>query len=461
MEVKDFAIIPFNSTTIKDKYLVSNALGGWDVLTKEEFDIFNSFSVNRDSPLFNRFYEKKLLLDENNLQQAVSEYKRLNINLFTDTSLHIAVLTTRCNLSCVYCQTRTLKSQDMSHEVASRVLNYIFSVKTPYVTLEFQGGEPLLNWDVLAFTVEHARKFNTHKNLKIALVTNLTLMDEAKMKFLTDFDVEICTSLDGPKDIHDKNRVFTNGKGTYDTVVKNISKLHKKFGRRVNLLPTVTKHTIKNFKGIIDEYVKWGEPEISLRPVNEMGFACSNWKNIGYSPKDFESFYKNSLDYILSLNKKGIFIRERMARVILQKIIAKRDPVYVELMNPCGAGRSTISYMPDGTCYPCDEARMVGEDMFKLGNILNEDYEDLMKKENLMHILEASLINLWDYSSAFSPWMGTCPVVNYALQNNIVPKIHCSFMHKIYNFQFRYIFEKIIGGGKDSEILKGWVKKGG
>ena len=167
------------------------------------------------------------------------------------------------------------------------------------------------------------------------------------------------------------------------------------------------------------------------------------------------------MDYILELNRKGVPIRERLASVILDKVLNKHDPGYVDLMSPCGAGRSTIAYMPDGSCYPCDEARMVGGDMFKLGNILDESYEDLMKKENLLHLLEASLMNLWDYNSAFSPWIGTCPVVNYDLQKNIVPQIHCSYMYKAYKFQFEYIFEKIIDGGKNLEIFRKWVKKEG
>jgi len=460
MNKNDFAVIPFNSTIIKDKYLVSNMLGNWDFLAKDEFKILQSSNLTKKFPFFNRLRDKGLVIDENNLKIVIDDYRKLNLNLFNDTSLHIAVVTTRCNLNCRYCQAKALKQEDMSHEVAGRILKYIFDVTTPAVTLEFQGGEPLLNWDVLAFLIEHARKFNVNKDLKITIVTNLTLLNEEKMKFLKDHDVEICSSLDGPKNIHDKNRIFTKGKGSYDIVVKKINELKNKFGKKVNLLPTITKYSLKYFKEIIDEYVKRGEMNISLRPINKMGVACTDWSNLGYSAEEFNDFYKKSMDYILKLNKKGVFIRERMAKVILEKIFNKRDPGYVELMNPCGAGRATIAYMPNGDCYPCDEARMVAEDMFKIGNILNENYEDLMKKENLFHLLEASLVDLWDYNSAFLPWMGTCPVVNYALQNNIVPKIKCSPAHKVYNYQFKYIFEKISENNRDAEILRGWVKKG-
>ena len=461
MAGKVFAILPFNSSRVKDKYLLSNQLGAWDFLDKKEFREFSSYSLKKGSALYERLYGKGLVADSNNIERLFNEYRSLNANLFLDTSLHIAVVTTRCNLRCRYCQSNTLKPQDMDSEVATRVLKYLFDVRNMNITLEFQGGEPLLNWKTLSFLIEHARKFNvTGKDLRIALVSNLTLLDEAKIKFLLKHDVEICGSLDGPKAVHDKNRVLSNGKGTYDLVVKNVRKIQKEFKRKINLLPTITSFSLPYYKEIIDEYVSLGQDEICLRPVNKLGIACVNWPNLGYTAEEFNDFYDKAMDYIFALNKKGVLIKERMARVISEKIFNKKDPGYVELMNPCGSGRSTIVYMPDGSCFPCDEARMLGEEMFKLGNILKENYEELMKKDNLLHLIQSSLTNLWDYNNVYSPWLGTCPVVNYALQKNIVPKVSCSPLHKINNFQFRYIFEKILENKGNENILRGWITGG-
>ncbi|MCF7888082.1 MAG: radical SAM protein [Candidatus Omnitrophica bacterium] len=230
MKKKKFAVIPFNSDRIKDKYLVSNLLGKWDLLDKQEFRQLNSLKLNKDKPLFKRLYDKGIVADEGSFKGLIDDFKRTNTNLFWDTSLHIAVLTTRCNLGCKYCQTGLLKPEDMNYEVANRVLKYMFDTRNPAVTLEFQGGEPVLNWDVLAFLVKYARKFNVNKDLKLALVSNLTLLDEDKIKFLYDHDVEICSSLDGPEFIQDKNRPFKNGKKTYKTVTEKIRKIKKKFG---------------------------------------------------------------------------------------------------------------------------------------------------------------------------------------------------------------------------------------
>ncbi|MFA5008433.1 MAG: His-Xaa-Ser system radical SAM maturase HxsB [Candidatus Omnitrophota bacterium] len=459
MDRRNLALIPFTRCVIKDKYLVSNFLGGWDFLDKEEFSALNSFKLKTNTPFSNRLYERGLLADENNLSQLIEKYKALNGNLFHDTSLHIAVVTTNCNLACKYCQAKANKA-DMGIEVAEHVLKCLFEVKNPCVTLELQGGEPLANWQTTKFLIENSRKINDgHKNLKIALVTNLTLMDDEKAKFLIGHDVEICVSLDGPKRLHNRNRIFSKNNGTYDKVSANIERLREKFNKKVNLLPTITKSSLGHYKEIIDEYIKRGQSDIALRPVNKLGNACSNWGDLGYSADEFTNFYKKAMDYILALNKKGVFIRERIANVILQKILCSKDTGYTEMMNPCGAGRSQIVYMPNGECFPCDEARMLGGEVFLLGNILEKNYDQLMGSENLLHLLQTSLVNLWDANSAFSPWLGTCPVLNYSAQGNFIPKIHCSSMHKIYNFQFRYIFEKILENKENFNIFKSWVKK--
>lgn len=459
MDKDNFALIPFQQCILKDKYLVSNFLGGWDFLDKEEFNTLNSFKLEGNTPFSNRIYERGLLADENNLKDLIERYKNLNSNLFHDTSLHIAVVTTKCNLSCKYCQAKT-NSADMDIEVAESVLKRLFEVNNPCVTLELQGGEPLLNWETSKFLIVNSRKLNNGcKNLKIAVVTNLTLLDEEKAKFLVDYDVEICVSLDGPRHLHNKNRIFSKNKGSYDTVIANIKWLKEKFNKEVNLLPTITEYSLKYFKEIIDEYIKRGQADIALRPVNKLGNACVNWDDLGYSVEEFTNFYKNAMDYILALNKKGIFIKERIAGVILKKILCGQDMGYTEMMNPCGAGRAQIVYMPDGECFPCDEARMLGGETFLLGNILEKNHNDLMGNENLLHLLQTSLINLWDANSVFSPWIGTCPVLNYSTQGNFIPKIQCSSLHKIYNFQFKYIFEKILESKENLDIFESWVKK--
>lgn len=457
-----WAILPYNSSRIDNKYLVSNFFGSWSILGREDFKALEKLQVSKKSSLFKRLSNDGIILQEEALPKLVNQFRALNNNLFTDTSLHIAVVTTRCNFSCKYCQTKTANPQDMNIEVATRVLKYLFDVRTNSVNLEFQGGEPLLNWDTVKFMVENAREINvTGKDLRIGLVTNGTYLDEAKINFLLDNKVNICISLDGPQEVHDKNRMVHNGEGTYKKVIQAINALKKARRQRganapLDLLSTITKYSLAYPEKIIDEYVNVGAEQIALRPVNKIGYASYEWEEIGYSAEEFNLFWAKGLEHILKLNKKGIKIKERIATVFLNKILKKADPGYVDLMSPCGAGRATLLYMPNGDAYPCDEARMAGSDIFKLGNILKDDYEKLMKSNNVFCMCEASLMDLWDYNCAYLPWTGTCPVLNYITEGSLVPKITQTPQYKISHFQLEYLFKKL--SDKDNEkIFQRWI----
>lgn len=464
-KLKKWALLPYNVSRIREHYLLTTPWGGWTVLDKDDFKRVNRMSFDEDSGLFKTLKKSRFLLEENSLNRIVEDFCQLRAGLFYDTGLHIAVVTDNCNFNCLYCQTKkTDKYTNMDLKVATKVIAYLFSSTNPNARLEFQGGEPLLNWQAVKFLVEYSRKQNKieKKNLAISLVSNLSLLDKEKLDFLLKHDVEFCTSLDGPQELHDKNRIFKNGSGTYAVVVQQIKILQEEYKKRginkkIGALPTITRQSLGYAKEIIDEYVKLGLDTIHLRPTNKLGQAEKNWDRIGYSAEEFNNFWRESLDYILELNRKGIDIKEMMVVSMLKKILKKEDPLYVDLDSPCGAARSQLAYAPNGDVYTCDEARMIGSDTFKLGNMLRDKYQDAMKNQNLFYTSEASLLNLWDYNSAFCIWSGTCPVMNFYQQNNPVVKITQTPKHKIHNFQFNYIFEKIIYDKEAYKIFKNWV----
>lgn len=458
-------ILPYYVTPIRDHYLLSTPWGGWVVLDQQEFRKVHALDFGKDAKLVHRLKKNNILLDDTNLDKIVREYRQLHSNLFFDTGLHIVVVTERCNFDCLYCQTRKDKlAGDMDMNVALKVVDFMFSSRNPMVRLEFQGGEPLLNWPVLKFMIAYSRKQNKleKKNLMISLVTNMSLLDQAKINFLIHHNVEICTSFDGPETVHDKNRIFKGGSPTYQVVTNRIQMLHREYKKRkihkkVGALPTVTRFSIGHPVEIIDEYVRQGLDTIHLRSINRLGLADKNWEAIGYSPEEFNEFWKASLDYILELNAQGIAIKETMTTHLLKKILKKQDPFYVDLESPCGAGRSQLAYAPNGDVYTCDEARMISSDVFKLGNVLKDKFQDVMKSQNLFYAAQASLLNFSDYNSAFCAWSGTCPVLNYHQQGNPVVKITESPKHIIHRFQFNTIFEKLIYDKKAYKIFQKWV----
>ena len=460
---KKWGVLPFNSERISDKYLVVSILGGWCILDEREFCQFQSHKVGENSPLYEKLRLAGMLLTESNQENLVNGYRNLSVNLFTGPYLHIAVVTERCNLRCKYCQTKKAKPSDMSIEVASQVLEFLAASKSPWPILEIQGGEPLLNWKVIEFLIKNASRDNTvSKNIGLTIVTNLLLLDDKKLNFLIDNKVGISSSLDGPAFIHDKNRIFPNGKGTYKEVIEKINMVKKEYKKRgiktaVGLLPTITKYSLSYHKEIVDEYLRLGQGSIAIRYANKLGKATGYWGKIGITAEEFCDFWSEAVDYIIELNKKGKKIFERTLYVMLHKILNRADPRYVDMMNPCGAGRSVLTYAPSGDIYTCDEARMLDDDLFKLGNLLKDSYEEVMDSSVLLDTCKASLLELWDYSSPYKAWGGTCPVLNYAQQKSPVVKLCNSATYKIQKFQFRYLFKKIIEDRECLTLFKDWV----
>ena len=252
-KTKDFAILPFNAARIRGKYLVSNALGAWDLLEPLEFRELNSLRLDRGAPLFARLKERGLIVDETNLSSGLDDFRRINGHLFKDTFHHIAVVTTRR-------QGEAGHGKDMKPEVAVQVLTRLFDGVSRAATLEIKGGEPLLNWPVAQLLVYNARQMNNGvKDLTIVLVTGFQDVDDHRMKFLAEHDVVVKVLLDGPRALHDKIR------GGYAKAARNVKRFREVFGGKVVLSSTITPLTLKDPRGLVDEYVRQGQHTYEVR----------------------------------------------------------------------------------------------------------------------------------------------------------------------------------------------------
>jgi len=203
-------------------------------LSEEEFREVNQHKLEKDSELFGRLKNSGMVIDKGNASKVIKDYRSLNQFLLQGPSLHIIVPTLRCNQECIYCHAKPLdeKNLDMDKKTAIKAMNFVFQTESPAVTIEFQGGEPLLAWDTVSFIVKEARSLNEKyekKDLRITVVTNLTLMDEEKLDFLIKNRVSICASLDGPEKVHDANRKYLGGGPTYKDVIKRIEEIKGKY----------------------------------------------------------------------------------------------------------------------------------------------------------------------------------------------------------------------------------------
>lgn len=457
---------------IKDnKYLLTNDVGEYIILPHDKFKKFLKGEIKETDSLYPILQEQGLIRDRMNFPALISENQQKNLFLWQGPSLHIVVVTLRCDHKCIYCQASSQnlnkEGYDLNVETAKKIVDVIFKSPSKSIAIEFQGGEPLFNWPVVKFIIEYAKEKNKveKKNLELRLVSNLSLMDNEKLIFLVKNSVTLCTSLDGPEKIHNMNRVWLEGNG-YQNAIKWLtrarqiykSKLENKF--RPGAIVTVSRFSLKYPKEIVNEYIKQGIEAIFVRPLTPLGVAKEQWQRIGYSAEEYLKFYKTLLDYVISYNLKNPKTRfhENFAKIILAKILTEYDPNYLELRSPCGAGIGQLLYNYDGKVYTCDEGRMLGEDTFCLGDINKISYNNIISHPTVKSLCLASCLEgLACDQCVYKPYCGVCPIYNYATAGNIFSQLPTNERCKINKGILNYIFEKI-QNKKIKEIFIKWSK---
>lgn len=281
-------------------------------------------------------------------------------------ALHIIVPTLQCAHSCRYCQvSRALNDQGhtMSPAALDASCDAVFESQAPALTVEFQGGDPLLRFDLVQRAILRIAERNRVEQRRIRYVIACTLhqLDEEMCAFFKTHGVFLSTSLDGPRELHNRNRPVP-GRNAYERTLAGIELARKHLGAdAVSALMTTTQASLAQPDAIVDEYVRLGFKEIFLRPLSSYGFAKRNQALLGYSVADFIAFYQRALDRILHWNAQGVELREVYASILLNKILSPFDAGYVDLQSPTGAGSSVLVYNYDGHVYPSDEARMLAE----------------------------------------------------------------------------------------------------
>ena len=471
----DFSKIKFNKEKVafcrfkkfSKKFLITNDIGKYFFLQPILFKKFLEGNLDSKTKIYRELEEKGFIKNKASTENLTNRYQEKNDFLFQGPSLHIIVATLRCNQKCIYCQTSSQpideKKYDMTIAIAKKTVNVIFSSPSPVINIEFQGGEPLINWKIVKFIVEYAKRKNENakKELSMSLVSNFSLMTEEKYNFLIKNNVALCTSLDGPEKIHNKNRPYPENNSYQETIkwIKKIKAQEKKDSNlpRLKALSTISRYSLEHPKEIINEYLKWKFKEIHLRPLSYLGLSNEAKEEIGYSSEEFLKFWKKALDYIIKINLKGKLFQERSSKIMLQKILTDKDPGFLDLRSPCGAGIGQLLYNYDGKVYTCDEGRMVGDDTFVIGNIKKDGYKKIISHPRVRTLCMASLLeDLPCDNCVYKPYCGVCPVQNYASHKNIFPQLTNSEWCKFHKGALDYLFEKLENKAIE-RIFKKWI----
>jgi uncharacterized protein len=468
-----YTLLPFRFSRLDSKrYVAVNEVGEWQVLERTDLESLVKKTLNRWSPLYQELQGKHFLIDADSsvgIDLLTLKYRTKRQRMAEFTSLHMFVVSLRCNHTCKYCQVSRQSEDraafDMTEEIADRAIDFTFRSPSRSIKIEFQGGEPLLNFPLIKYIVVKAKERNLveRRNLAFVVTTNLSPITDEILAFCQEHDIYISCSLDGPEDLHNANRP-KEGNNSYRLTLEGIRRVRESLGiDHIGALMTTTQASLPRAEEIIDEYVRQGFSAIFLRPLSPYGFAIKTKCIDGYTTQEWLEFYKRGLDYIIELNRKGLFFVEHFAALILRKMLTPYDTGFVNLQSPAGLGIAAIVFNYNGEVYPSDEARMkaeMGDRTFRMGHLLINSYEEMMLSPAFLSIIEDTVAETVPMCEecAFLPYCGSDPDYHYATQGDFVGhKAISGFCRKNMGV-FRHIIQRMEDDAGARSILESWVQ---
>ncbi len=468
-----YDLLPFKFIILDDeRYVLTNMCGEFLVIQKNDLRRFVGKDLESDSELYYNLKSKHFLYDSKSnvaVNLLALKYRTKKSYLSNFTSLHLFVVTLRCDHSCPYCQVsrQCVKTSqfDMTREIADKGIAFAFQSPSKYLKFEFQGGESLLNFDLIKYIVLSVKKINVteKRGTQFVIATNLAFINDEILDFCKEHDILISASLDGPQDLHNKNRPRP-GKNSYELTIQGMNKVKEKLGpHSVSALMTTTKLSLSRVKEVVDEYIAQGSNSIFLRPLSPYGFAIKTKSYDRYGTDEWLKFYFEGLDYIIEINKSGYFFVEQYALIILKKMFAPDEPGYVDLQSPAGIGIGAIVFNYNGDVYASDEARMLAEmndQTFRLGNLFNNSYEEIIGSDALLDALDQTMTDSVPGCSdcGFQPYCGSDPVFHHATQGDMVGNKAISlFCYKNMEI-FRHIIKLLTDREDARKVLMSWVR---
>ncbi|HVR40884.1 MAG TPA: His-Xaa-Ser system radical SAM maturase HxsB [Thermoanaerobaculia bacterium] len=467
-----YRLLPFRFADLgSERRLLVNEVGEHLRIRADDLESLVAHTLDAHSDVYLDLKARHFLFDSDSLapfELLTAKYRTKKSFLDGFTQLHIFVISLRCEHSCIYCQVSRVSPDrqryDMSAETASRSLDLVFRSPAQQLKIEFQGGEPLLNFPRIREIIEEAerRAAATARPVEFVVTTNLALITDEMLSFFRDHDVFLSTSLDGPPFIHDANRPRP-GNDSHARVVENLERSRSALGHdRIAALMTTTSLSLQHPEAIVDEYLRLGFSAIFLRPISPYGFAVRTARTTGYSMSEFLAFYVQALAHILEINRRGTFFAEAYAQLLLRRIFTPFATAYVDLQSPAGAGIGVAVYNYDGNVYASDESRMLAEmndHRFRLGNVHRDAYEDIFGGPIVRTLAASSVIESLPGCAdcAFQPFCGSDPIFHYATQGDVVGHQPTSEFHEKNEFLIKHLLELEESDAHARRIFWSWI----
>jgi radical SAM protein with 4Fe4S-binding SPASM domain len=465
-----FAPTLLRAKKIKEKFVIVSESRKFLICDGAELKRLFKGDIDYKDPLFRKL-EKSYLIKTKNNYKKINEYLCSSKKINDGVQIHSISLTNECNLGCKYCQAKsTFRSHlnsNMCEKTAKNIINFIFndaSKNVEKITIEFQGGEPLLNFKVLRYIVEQCTKLKQihKKTIDYIIGTNLTLMDEKKLNFIIKNKIQISTSIDGPKNIHQENRPYLDGESSLEDTLKWVTRINEAYNlnrvnKKVYSSPTFTKNSLNDFKRIINFYIKNNLDPIQSRFVDKIGLAEDSWKKLGYSPEKYSHFFKKYLNYLLELNKDNVLIRDRMIIILLSNIFTQ-EKICPCVSESCFGITSVLSYNSNGDVYPCEYFRYTQDKKLNLGNVKSVKFKEILNsKQNIKFSMNNNVFNKTCNTCVWKPFCGVCAFKRLYEGGTLYYPVEKTSNCKVLMSQLDLIFEKIIEDEKNLDTFKTWL----
>lgn len=384
----------------KDQYIVLDInSGAVHVVNEIVYDILNYY---KEKPLGEIPELLTVKYGNNDIAEALEDIKYLvdNEMLYTDDSqvtldmlegrgavikamcLHVAH---DCNMNCKYCfgdkgafeGVRSL----LSLETGMKAIDFLLvnSGSRRNLEIDFFGGEPLMNFEVIKELVAYGRKAEKvyNKNIRFTITTNGLLLDDAKADYINENMDNVILSIDGRPEVNDNMRRTVNDKGTYEIITRNYLRFVEKRKGTYYVRGTFTRENL-DFSEDVKHLVDQGFKNVSVEPV-------VTDPSFGYALQDDDKElifkeYDKLTDLYLDYAKKG-----QKFEFFHFNLDLTQGPCVVKRVSGCGAGTEYVAVSPEGDIYPCHQ--FVGNQDFKLGNLYADHFENNRYDEfNKAHI---------------------------------------------------------------------------
>ena len=411
-------IKPF--TTPFGKYLYDRETNSIISINNDEYEsferIYKNEMIQNDYELINKYQKMGICKETRLIKVEHPQNKTIDFLLKNKIEKITLQVTQNCNLRCSYCaysgniyNQRSHSNKIMPYEVMTKSIDFIMehSSNSKKINIGFYGGEPLLEIkNIKKLINEYILPKYSEKNILYSLTTNGTVFTDENIKFLSDNNFDVLISIDGPKEIHNKNRVFVNGEGSFDVMMENLNYIKEKYPNFFNKISFNTVIAPDNdFKCVNDFFDANMVIEDNMLYSSTLS-NLNNIEDITYNDLYFISNRINRTKLLLSYLK--YISKEKISKLYLIEM-SKIVRFYNDLNQinnltiishpggPCipGARRPLIDI--DGNIYPCERVNEKSESMI-IGNIYSGF--DMNKVKNILNIgklTEEQCINCWNF----------------------------------------------------------------